>query len=222
MQLKLQKYVLLADFLADFLGEQTEIVLQEISKEHHAKIVHIRNSISGRTVGSPGTDFLLRILQTKKYQTTDYLVHYTSKASNGKLLNSSSFFIKDEEGQLIGMLCINSDQSKLLEIEKSLQQSLDVLKSVIQPKNDLQTAQQVQENLYLTTDSVIEEAIFAILGTYKFPEKPVSKNEKLAIVEILYAKGFFELKDSVTKLAQAFKMSEVSIYKYIQTVKKEH
>lgn len=219
MQPKLQSYVALVDFLADFLGEQTEVVLQEITNDHHAEIVYIKNSISGRTIGSPGTDFLLRILQTKQYQTTDYLAHYTSKASNGKLLNSSSFFIKDEQAQLIGMLCINSDQSQLLELEKSLTQSLALLKGVMQPKQDEVIAQQIQENLYLSTDNVIEDAIFEVLGVYKFPETLVAKKDKLAIVERLYAKGFFELKDAVTKLAQAFKMSEVSIYKYIQEIK---
>lgn len=219
MQPKLQSYVALVDFLADFLGKQTEVVLQEITNDHHAEIVYIKNSISGRTIGSPGTDFLLRILQTKQYQTTNYLAHYTSKASNGKLLNSSSFFIKDEQAQLIGMLCINSDQSKFLEIEKSLQQSLDLLKSVMQPQKKEAGEQQIQENLYLSTNNVIEEAIFEVLGTYKLLDEPVTKKDKLKIVELLYNKGFFELKDAVTKLAQAFKMSEVSIYKYIQEIK---
>ena len=78
------------------------------------QIIAIANShISGRKLGAPLTNMSLSILRDKSYERIDYHLHYCSINVNGKDLRSSTFFIKDS-GELIGLLCINFDDSRYL------------------------------------------------------------------------------------------------------------
>lgn len=219
----LKNYVPLAEFLASVLGSRAEIVLQEIFKTecgYDASIVYIKNNISGRAIGSPGTDFLLKVLQSEEFKTKDYLVNYKSKAHTGKFLNSSSYFIKDDTQQLVGMLCINIDNSELTELEYFLKEGLSSLKNILATDNLLNESEEnTNENLYVTSHSIIEECVLEAIGTLNREPTKLSKIEKLAIIKNLEEKGFFELKASITEVAAYFKMAEVSIYKYLQEIR---
>lgn len=219
----LKNYVPLAEFLASVLGSRAEIVLQEIFKTecgYDASIVYIKNNISGRAIGSPGTDFLLKVLQSEEFKTKDYLVNYKSKAHTGKFLNSSSYFIKDDTQQLVGMLCINIDNSELTELEYFLKEGLGSLKNILATDNLLNESEEnTNENLYVTSHSIIEECVLEAIGTLNREPTKLSKIEKLAIIKNLEEKGFFELKASITEVAAYFKMAEVSIYKYLQEIR---
>ncbi|RXF02024.1 transcriptional regulator, partial [Enterococcus faecium] len=73
---------------------------------------------------------------------------------------------------------------------------------------------------FSTADHLIEATIIQETQGKDLQKYNLTRTEKIAIVSSLYDKGFFELKDAVSKVAEAFCMSEVSIYKYIQIVKK--
>lgn len=61
----------------------------------------IENShISGRTTNSPITDFALKLMSSKAHEREDFVVNYKAETINGKTLKGSTFFIKDEEGNL--------------------------------------------------------------------------------------------------------------------------
>ncbi|WP_270219192.1 MULTISPECIES: transcriptional regulator [Lactococcus] len=224
MDFRLKKYLSFIDFLSHIFGNNTEVVLHEIgiySEGYKSSIVYIKNSISGRSVGSPGTDFLMKIISSKKYRETDFLVNYTGKSMNGIFLNSSSFFIKDDEGELIGMICINTDKTNLKNLEKSLESTLDLIKPFIHqdPKKTDLKDETVNENLYLTIENLIDQEFVEVVGLPHDDNIKLTRNQKMIIMKQLYTKGFFDLKDSVSKIASYFKMAEVSIYKYLQEIK---
>ena len=68
MDKRLQIYVPLLDFLSAILGEDTEVVLQDLTKGFDHSLVYIRNNLSNREVGAPATDFVLDIVQSKLYK----------------------------------------------------------------------------------------------------------------------------------------------------------
>lgn len=224
MDHRLKRYLSFIDFLSHIFGINTEIVLHEISigfDGYKASIVYIKNSVSGRGVGSPGTDFLMNIISSKKYRETDFLVNYTGKSMNGVFLNSSSFFIKDDEGELIGMICVNTDKTNLKNIEKSLKMTLDLIKPFINPIPETISSSEeiVNENLYLTIENLIDQEFIEVVGIAYDESIKLTKNQKIRIIKRLYTKGFFDLKDSVSKIASYFNMAEVSIYKYLQEIR---
>ena len=90
----------------------TEVSTRKTSVSQRKQIIAIANShISGRKLGAPLTNMALSILRDKSYERMDYHLHYYSINVNGKDLRSSTFFIKDN-GKLIGLLCINFDDSR--------------------------------------------------------------------------------------------------------------
>lgn len=223
MNPELKKYIPILEFLSNVLGQHTELVLQEIYKTEHgyeASIVYIKNNISGRNIGSPGTDFLFKVLQSEEFKIKDYLVNYTSKSHTGKFLTSSSFFIKNEVNQIIGMLCINIDNSHFTELEYFLKEGLSSLNQIINFDNpNPPILEDTNETLYISNHSIIEECVLEAIGSLNREPSKLSKIEKLAIIKKLYEKGFFELKASITEVASYFEMAEVSIYKYIQEIR---
>ena len=90
-------------------------VLHDLTNKDHSIIAIANSHISGRKLGAPLTNMSLSILRDKSYERMDYHLHYYSINVNGKDLRSSTFFIKDS-GELIGLLCINFDDSRYRDV----------------------------------------------------------------------------------------------------------
>ena len=107
----LQQYMKLTEFLGLTLGPDYEVALHDLTNKDRSIIAIANSHISGRKLGAPLTNMSLSILRDKSYERMDYHLHYYSINVNGKGLRSSTFFIKDN-GKLIGLLCINFDDSR--------------------------------------------------------------------------------------------------------------
>ena len=49
----------------------------------------------------------------------------------------------------------------------------------------------------------------------------LKQSDKLEIIETLYLKGIFLLKGAVVEAAKALKISEASVYRYVQKIKRK-
>lgn len=223
MHSMVKHYIPILNFLADMLGKDTEIVLQDFSQGFDHSLVYIKNNLSGREIGAPATDFVFEVLKDKRYLTQDYVVNYRSKTINGRELYSSSFFIKNAQAELVGMICMNADKSKLQQLQSLFKESLSCLQDLMDDKEEksVSMTEEVTENFYSTAENLIEATIAKEAKGKVLRKYNLTRTEKLAIVKFLNQKGFFDLKDAVSKVAEAFRMSEVSIYKYIQIVRQD-
>lgn len=220
---ELQKYIPVIDFFSNILGDSSEIVLHDIkSQELYASIVYIRNGLTGRGVGSPATDFLLNILKSESYRENDYKMSYRSRSFNGHEFISSSFFIKDDKNEIIGMICVNTDQTRVNQVGKKMEDALECFSNFTSyiPKCKANETE-FDETLIGSVGNMIDQAIFSVTGDHSFEPKHVSRKQKLLIVRYLNEREYFAYKNAVLDLAQVFQMSEVSIYKYLQTVKSD-
>ncbi|MBK5262089.1 MAG: PAS domain-containing protein [Peptostreptococcaceae bacterium] len=131
MSNELKPYLDLVDFLAEFLGLNTEIVLHDISNLEHS-IVAIRNNfISGRKIGDTVTDFVLQILTINQYSDERFLCNYKTISQSGKFLKSATFFIKNFHSKIIAMLCMNMDLSCYSELRDHLDELLNFNKTSV-------------------------------------------------------------------------------------------
>ena len=112
-------YTRLVEFLGHVLGPDYEIILHEILPEQSPVASIANGGISGRDVGAPITNAALRMIMQKQYETSDYNLNYTGQLANGKTIRSSTMFIKDG-GKLVGLLCINFDDSRFHEISDAI------------------------------------------------------------------------------------------------------
>ncbi|RBP99343.1 helix-turn-helix transcriptional regulator [Bifidobacterium xylocopae] len=115
-----QAFKPLVAFLGQVCGPLTEIALHDASRPDSSIVAIANGQVSGRTVGSPATDLMLRILGRGKAENRDYIAGYAGHAANSDIpLLSSTYFIR-RQGRIVGMLCINRDQSALAALSRAV------------------------------------------------------------------------------------------------------
>jgi len=207
----LKTFLPLVDFIADICGPYCEVVLHDVGDVDNSIIAIKNGHISGRKVGGPLTDLGLQLLRDKAYNTRDALVNYPARTRDGKPLRSSTFFIKDDDGAIAGMLCVNMDLTAALQARRFLDDFImhggDGEESGAKSK-DAETMNQSVEDLML---SLIEQTV----GHLNIPPERMSPDEKINIVQKLNDRGFFLLKGAVAEVARYLKTSESTIYRYL-------
>lgn len=223
----LQEYKNLVRYLGIVLGPDYEIVLHELGKEN--RVIAIENGhISGRKVGAPITKKALQFISEKRYKEANYELNYLGLLENGKRLRSSTYFIKNEQGEPIGLLCINIDDSRYRNVcEQILQlchpntyieanKNLDLIPSMVVASDETDSAEQFPD----TVDKIVADIIKPILAQSDVPVERFTQEEKMDIVAKLSHRNVFDIKGSVSCVAKALSTSEASIYRYISKIKR--
>lgn len=216
------KYIPLVDFLSQALGSNFEVVLHDVSVPDSSIIAIGNNHISKRQVGGPVTDLALKIVKAGLKDNQDFIVNYNGRLGNGNITRSSTYFIKNDLGEIEGALCINLNITPLLEIKDYLKSMIETgtIQQLETPAtNNLETAVEVFENLHETIDDVIHAIIDKVL--FEFPVTPerMSADEKIEVVKKLNEHGLFLLKGGLSAVATSMNVSEATIYRYLNKVK---
>lgn len=218
MNEKLRKYVKLVNFLGEVMGENCEIVLQDTSDDVQAIIAIANGNVSGRQAGSPLTDFGLKIIAEETWKNCDYVCNYIGKTKDGRVLRSSTYLIKDE-GELLGMLCINSDTGTYKKVCEEIL-ALGVL-TLDQIRGEYETSAAHAENFTNSIVDTIEDIMKKLLGDCGIPLDRLKQKERILIIEELEKQGAFLLKGAVSAVASCFKCSEATVYRYLNSISKE-
>ena len=210
----LRQYKVLVEFLGKALGPDYEVVLQTIGPEGSGIAAIANGRVSGRGVGSPVTSTALKMIMRRQYTDQDYSLNYTGMLSNGKAIRSSTMFIKDQ-GRLVGMLCINFDDSRFHELS-------DALLRVIHPDDYLQRGLPVSEGTeFFQSDvnTMMQELWEEATASLPVPPDRLTQEARLQISTQLYDRGMFQLKGAVPFVMEKLGCSQASIYRYLSKVK---
>ena len=220
MHIILEQYKTLVEFLGQALGSDYEVVLHDLSEGNNAIVAIANGHISGRSMGAPLTALALRFLADKEYEQHDYKVGYRGVSRKNGHLRSSTTFIKDEEGQVIGMLCINFDPSRGVQAANAVL-SMCGLPPVSCPPagEDEEGAAQSTEIFVSNIPDVVRGAIEEVTGRSGLPSSRLTMEEKIRIVEALQQAGLFHLKGAVSEVAAQLGSSEATIYRYLSKLK---
>jgi predicted transcriptional regulator YheO len=217
---KLSKYIPVVHFIAEIIGKNCEVVLHDISKPDNS-IVEIANGhISGRKVNGPITDLALKILKDKNYVENSYICNYESIGKGNKTFRSSSYFIKDDQNEIIGMICVNVDLTDLLKARSVLDDAVMIANlnnHGEQPKPALNL--HVKESFEDNIEDLLLSLIKGVLSESDIEPGRMSPNEKMDIVRKLNDKGVFLLKGGVSEVARHLDASEATIYRYLNKIK---
>lgn len=218
----LEHYVKLTEFLGYTLGPSYEVALHDLTNTSHSIIAIANNHVSGRKVGAPLSSVGLQALMDKSYESTDYKLHYRGISANGKLLRSSTLFIKSD-GEIIGMLCINFDDSRYRQIG-------DELLSLCHPDTFFKTSfhsesetpsEAPQERFYSSIDGAAAQSVGQALESMGLTADRLTPEERMHIIGSLEEGGIFLLKGAVKDVAEALSCSQASVYRYLSQVKKD-
>ncbi|HBP63789.1 MAG TPA: histidine kinase [Desulfosporosinus sp.] len=213
----LNLYIPLVDFIADIIGPHCEVLLHDIVDVENS-VIAIRNGyISGRHIGCPLTDLGFKLLENKSYlkQNQNALVNYRSRTDSGENLISSTYYIKDEKGELIGMICVNILNSTDHQINKI--PAVFPITAIFSNAVHMDDNEEITESLSTSLDNVVDEAVKKLVEKYDISADRMSTEEKCALVQELRENGIFKIKGAITKVANTLKTSESTIYRYLAT-----
>ena len=204
----LNSYIPVLDGLANYLSSCYELVLHSLEDFDHSVICIYNGEHTGRKVGAPITDLALKMLEQIEEGHVDSLVYF-SRNAKGEPLKSTTLAIRGEGNKVIGLLCINMYMNVPL---------IDMINSYVPDSalNSHSFTETYTQNPDELIESTLEEEKLSVLSDSTI--LPSNKNK--IIIERLYDKGIFQLKDSVIKVEKLMGISKNTIYMHIRNHKK--
>ncbi|MCI9554558.1 transcriptional regulator [uncultured Oscillibacter sp.] len=216
----LRQYVKLTEFLGAALGPDYEVALHDLTDKNRSIIAIANGYISGRELGAPLTNMALSVLKDESYEWQDYRLHYSGVSAAGNPLRSSTMFIK-ENGKLIGMLCINFDDSRFQSFARqvlTLCHPNQFFQALTQPEETSEDAPR-PETFRNSTEAVAQDAIVHELNRLGVPAERLTSEERLQIIAALEESGLFLLKGAVKDVAAGLGCSQASVYRYLSQIR---
>ena len=202
----LESYKIMIDGMAEYMGEGYEIILHSLQNLDRSVIKIINGHYTGREEGAPITDLALSMLSKIAESKEIKSLCYFTKDKAGVTLKSTTIPIVGENDRIIGLLCIN------FHTEISFSKML----SAFMPTSDNST--QIMENFTDNVDNLISTALEEARNKVLPNPKISAANKNKEIINNLYQKGIFNIKDSVLKISQILNISKNTVYLHIRNL----
>ena len=195
-----------ADGIAAQFGSSCEVVIHDLSRHPDHTISYIVNGhVSGRKVGDGASQVVLEQMERGETDPEDHL-GYLTRTPDGKILKSSTLYIRNAKGKVGAILSINFDISRLLMVEGAVRD----LVSTAQPE---QAEPEKIVNINDVLDDLIQQSV-ALVGK---PAALMTKEDKMKAIRFLNRNGAFLVTRSGDKIAKYFGISKYTLYSYIDT-----
>ena len=200
----------LAHGLAIQFGSSCEIAIHDLkTKDLERSIVYIENGhVSNRQTGDGPSGIVLETLQSDPSAIHDKL-SYLTKTEDGRILKSSTFYIRDNDGSISYIFSLNYDITAFTAASTAIQ-------SLIATKDNLpdltgDSPRQITHNVNELLDVLIEQAV-AKVGK---PVAMMNKDDKVAVVQYLDHAGAFLITKSGDKVSSYLGISKFTLYSYM-------
>ena len=197
----------LSEGLGQTFGKSCEIVVHDLGSPESSIVGIVNGGLTGRKVGDTLDALGFQLLKTPP---ASDLLNYRTKTKEGKELRSSSIFLRDENDEIFGAMCINLDISCLLKAQEWLQEALGAGSTMI------------DESFEHTVDEVLEKMIQNAIGSIGKSTSDLTREDKVTIVAYLETRGAFLIRYSVEHVAELLGMTKYTIYNYLDEIKKRH
>ncbi len=194
--------------IAATFGKNCEVVLHDLEYPSNS-LIFKTGTVTNRGIGAPITNLVLRALRRHGNQTED-LIGYRNKTKDGKILKSSTIFIRDGNQKIVGCMCINFDLTEFNVIQ-SIVDEFCRLKDLGEEGYE-HTEEQFAKDINEVVDNVVE----SVLREVGKPVPVMTKSEKVQVVEMLDDRGIFLVKGAVDVVALALAVSKYTVYNYLE------
>ncbi len=199
-------FIELAKGISAQFGENCETVLHDWSRPNDSTIIVIENGhVTGRKIGDPSTNLGLEIMRGTAEGDSRH--NYITQTADGRILRSTSIYVKNDSGKIIGALCMNYDITNLMVAEKTLQ---SLTASGLQP---------VRESFATNVNDLLDTLIQEAQETIGKPPALMTKEDKIRVIQQLDAKGAFLVKKSGEKICSYLNISKFTLYSYLDDAK---
>ena len=205
---KLEQLCQIARGIAAQFGSQCEVVVHDLSRHPDCSIVAIENGhVTGRKVGDGASQVVLDELQRQKEQSDDQPqdhLCYLTRTPDGKILKSSSIYIRNARGRVSAILSINYDISSLLMVENAVRE----LTAAGEPPNS-------EPEKIVNVSDLLDDLIVQSVALVGKPVALMNKDDKVKAIRFLNQNGAFLVTKSSDKVAKYFGISKYTLYSYI-------
>jgi predicted transcriptional regulator YheO len=187
-------------------GPSCEVVIHDFTDLEHS-IIHIEGNVTGRSIGGAATDLLLACVRNRS--TGRDIHNYKTYLSSGHVMRSSTMFLRDEDGEAYGAFCINLDITPFMTIHRYLESFVEATTEDV--------SETFADDLHETIRSILMETISEMRA-----ELPIlTRSEKVGLIARLDEKGVFQVKKSVSILADELGLSRSTLYNYLSEARGE-
>lgn len=200
----------LVKMLASQFGPKTEVILHDhVYHDYNNSVVAIENGhITGRQIGDGGTNLGLEVIRKNTNKQTGDSYCYFTKTKDGKVLRSSTYYFRNDNNEVIGSLCINTDISDYLNIGESIE-------NITMYTPDKEINEVFASSVEDLTEHFIKEAK-ALLNK---SVDDMSKEDKIKVLTFLDNKGFFLISKSGDIACDYLQISKYTLYKYLNEIR---
>ncbi|KLU64864.1 YheO-like PAS domain protein [Desulfosporosinus acididurans] len=204
----LKSYISVADMITQTFGRNCEVAIHDLTQPERSVVYVSNGTVTGRKVGQSFDYLISQVLLSKKFK-DDYTANYVFEAANGKKIKSSSSLIRNSEGDVVGMLCINYDLTLSYLIKE------EVIGFLPESNQDKMTADDDIPNQDVMT--IIDDLIDNIIGNRDVGS--LKRKDNIDIIRFMDVKGVFLVKGAIDKVAESLNLSKVTIYSYLDEVR---
>ena len=195
----------IAQGIAATFGSNCEVVVHDVgAKNSEHSIVAIENGhVTGRKIGDGASQVALEQTLDSEAQPSDRLC-YLTRTPDGKILKSSTMFIRGRNGKVSAVFGINYDISALLMVENAV--------------GELTATQDVvgsEPQKIVNVNDLLDELIAQSVQLVGKPVALMNKEDKMKAIGFLSQSGAFLVTKSGDKIAKFFGISKYTLYSYI-------
>ena len=201
---KLEELRHIARGIAAQFGPNCEVVVHDLSQHPDHTIVAIENGhVSGRRVGDGASNVVLERMEHQDREAQDHR-SYLTRTPDGKVLKSSTIYIRNGRGRVTAILAINFDISALMMAAGAVRDFIAV-----------QEPQQTEPEKIVNINDVLEELIQQSVALVGKPAALMNKEDKIRAIRFLNENGAFLVTRSGDKVAKYFGISKYTLYSYL-------
>ena len=211
--LTLESLVMIAHGIARQFGNDCEVCIHDLQANdlEHTICYIINGHVSGRKIGDGASKIVLETLEAlKKGDNVSDHLGYRTHTSDGRILKSSTIFLKDESGKYRFILGINHDMTDFINAQSALS---NIVENIETSSEDIYGQIPLSVNDLL--DNLIEQSVKLVGKTPAL----MTKDEKVKAIKFLQDAGAFLITRSGDKISQFFGISKFTLYSYIDQAK---
>ncbi len=198
--------------IASHMGSSCEVVLHDLTNGYESTIVEIVNGhVTSRRVGDCGSNLGLEVLRGKSKYGDRY--NYITQNAEGRILRSSTMYIRDDKGEVIGALCLNYDITDLMLVNKTVQEFIGF------SFEEMEKTEKVDEYFVNNVGDLIARFLAECQAMIGKPVALMSREDKIRGVEFLDKKGVFLITKAGDKVCEYLNISKHTLYQYLDVAR---
>jgi predicted transcriptional regulator YheO len=190
-----------ADGVAALFFPYAEIVVHDLRRQC---VAYIANNLSRRKIGDDSA------LERAELSAKDPVIGpYAKRNYDGATMRSVSIVVNNSAGKAIGLVCINLNIGVFEQAHAALEQFVSGARLTRQPQAIFQDDWQERINTF----------IHAWLGERRAALNLLTREQKRALVQELFASGAFNGRSAAEYIARILNMGRATVFKHVKALK---